>query len=94
MPVDPLTFPGLQSTVFFYAPRFGTPPPAPRTYGIPIDQNINHITKQRNAQDYISSSTVGDDGLTVIVGFRRSIGDNLRKDRSLAERPTRWMNQT
>ena len=37
------------------------PVPAPhlcdrRTYGIPIDQNINQITKQRNAQDYISSS--------------------------------------
>lgn len=25
-----------------------------RTYGIPIDQNINQITKQRNAQDYIN----------------------------------------
>ena len=37
------------------------PVPAPhlcdrRTYGIPIDQNTNQITKQRNAQDYISSS--------------------------------------
>lgn len=25
-----------------------------RTYGIPIDQNINHFTKQRHAQDYIN----------------------------------------
>lgn len=27
-----------------------------RTYGIPIDQHINQITKQRNAQDYIGRS--------------------------------------
>ena len=30
--------------------------PGIRTYGIPIDQHINQITKQRNAQDYIGRS--------------------------------------